>query len=99
MNRPFYSEYVRHCMRFYSRNINLSGFKSKADEQNWMACHHTLKNYSDRDRDILTAVYGGYDTLPDNVYETAKKQGIPQSIIWDLMKEVERKIARKRGLM
>lgn len=99
MNRPFYSEYVRHSMRFYSRNLNLSSFKSEADKQNWCACDKVIKNYSDKDRDILVAVYGGYDTLPDNVYEVAKKYSVNQSIIWDMMKEFERKIARERGLL
>lgn len=99
MNRPFYSEYVRHALRFYTRNLSQPKFKTDVDKHNWFACANVIEKYSDRDRDILVAVYGGYDTLPDNVYETAKKQGIPQSIIWDLMKEVERKIARKRGLM
>lgn len=100
MNRPFYSEYVRHCLRFYTRNLCPPRFfKSEADKTNWFACASVLKGYSDKDRDILVAVYGGYDTLPDNVYETAKKHNIDQNMIWDMMKDVERKIARRRGLM
>ncbi len=99
MNRPFYSEYVRHALRFYTRNLSLHNFKSEVDKYNWYACANTIKGYSDRDRDILVAVYSGYDTLADNVYETAKKYSMDQAIIWDLMKEFERKIARKRGLL
>ena len=99
MNRPYYSEYVRHALRFYTRNLVKPNFTSEVDKNNWCACAIVFKHYSDRDRDILVAVYGGYDTLPDNVYETAKKHNINQSIIWDLMKDVERKIAKRRGLM
>ena len=99
MNRPFYSEYVRHCLRFYSRNLYLSRFKSEVDRNNWFACSYVLKGYSDRDHGILVEVYGGRDTLSDNVYETAKKYNIDQNIIWDMMKDVEKKIARKRGLL
>ena len=99
MNRPFYSEYVRHALRFYTRNLSLHSFKSEADKSNWFACANTFKGCSDRDRDILVAVYSGYDTLADNVYETAKKYDMDQAIIWDLMKDVERKIAKRRGLM
>lgn len=97
--RPFYSDYVRHCLRFYSRNLQQPRFKSEADRNNWFACANTLKSYSDTDRDILITVYSGYDTLADNVYETAKKYDINQNIIWDMMKDVERKIAGKRGLL
>lgn len=99
MNRPFYSEYIRHCLRFYTRNPQMVNFKSDADKLNWLACDSIVASCSDRDRDILIRVYGSFDTLADNVYETAKKYDINQNIIWDLMKEIERKIAKRRGLM
>lgn len=99
MNKPFYSEYVRHCLRFYTRNLQLSRFKTEVDRNNWNACAVVFKEYSDRDRDIIVLVYGNFDTLSDNVYETAKKYNINQGIIWDMMKDVERKIAKKRGLL
>lgn len=99
MTRPFYSEYVKHALRFYTRNLSQPHFKSVADKNNWFACASVFKNYSDKDREILVAVYSGYDTLADNVYETAKKHGINQSVIWDMMKETERKIAKRRGLL
>ena len=99
MNRPFYSDYVRHALRFYSRNLLRTDFKNDVDRTNWVACAGVIQEYSDRDRDIIVLVYGGYDTLSDNVYETAKKYSINQNIIWDMMKDVERKIAKQRGLM
>ena len=99
MNRPFYSEYVRHCLRFYTRNRTLPTFKSEADKDNWYACATVLKGCTDRDRDIIFEVYSGFDTLADNVYEVSKKYDIEQSVIWDLMKAIERKIARRRGLL
>lgn len=99
MNRPFYSEYVRHALRFYTRNLAQPHFKSEADRENWFACENVIKGCTDRDRDILVAVYSGYDTLANNVYEVAKKHGINHNVIWDLMKAIERKIAKRRGLM
>lgn len=99
MNRPFYSDYVRHALRFYSRNLSLVIFKNEVDRNNWNACASVIREHSSKERDILVMVYGGYDTLSDNVYETAKKYGINQNIIWDMMKDVERKIARRRGLI
>lgn len=99
MNRPFYSEYVRHALRFYTRNLARPSFKSDVDKNNWYACANSLRGFSEKDRDIIIAVYGAYDTLSDNVYETAQKLNINQSVIWDLMKDVEHKIARRRGLI
>ena len=100
MNRPFYSEYVRHALRFYTRNrLPKPEFKSEADRNNWYACATVLKGCTDRDRDILIEVQSGFDTLSDNVYEVSKKYNIEQAVIWDMMKDIERKIAKRRGLM
>lgn len=99
MIRPFYSEYVRHCMRFYSRNTNKPLFNTEVDKNNWYACHRAIDRYSDRDKDILIRVYALYDTISDNVYEVAKAYRIDQNDIWDLLKEFERSVARKRGLL
>ena len=99
MNRPFYSDYVRHALRFYSRNLTRVIFKSEVDRNNWNACASVIREYSVKERDILVSVYGGYDTLSDNVYEASKKYGINQNIVWDMMKDVEREIAKRRGLI
>lgn len=99
MNKPFYTDYVRHALRFYSRNLSQSQFKKDVDMNNWLACHSAISNYSTRDKDILVYVYGSYDTLADNVYAMAKKYSINQNIIWDMMKEFERSVAAKRGLL
>lgn len=99
MNRPYYSEYVRHALRFYCRNQKPLCFKTDADKANWNACASAIKSYSDRDYGILMMVYGDRDTLADNVYNASKRYGVNQNIIWDMMKDFERDVARARGLV
>lgn len=99
MTRPFYTEYVRHMLRFFTRNLSLTSFKSEVDKTNWNTCNEVLKPYSERDKSILIYVYSSFDTLPDNVYNVSIARNIHQNIVWDLMKEVELKIAKKRGLL
>lgn len=99
MNRPFYSEYVRHCMRFYARNTIKPRFNTEVDKNNWYACQKAMDRYTDRDRDILIKVYALYDTIADNVYEVAVAYAIDQNDIWNLIKDLERSVARKRGLL
>ncbi len=98
MSKMFYTEYVRHAMRFYSRYLDITHFKNEIDKSNWSACHKVIESYSDRDRDILVYVYGAFDTIGDNVYEMAQKFSINQNNIWDMMESFERKVARERGL-
>ena len=100
MNRTYYTDYVRHALRFYSRNaISTPIVKSEADKQNWWACHKALESFPPKTKQILLEVYSGYDTLADEVYNASKKCIVGQNWIWDMMKDVERKIAHKRGLI
>lgn len=98
VSKPCYSEYVRHAIRFYSRYLDKTTFKNKVDEANWYACRNVIRDYSLRDKYILTYVYGAMDTIGDNVYAMANKYNIHQNIIWDMMKDFERKVAIERGL-
>lgn len=98
MSRTYYSDYVRHALRFYTRNPH-PVFKSDADKDNWMSCHSVISKCSDNDKAILISVYGGFDTLPDEVYNASRKYNVEQNHIWDMMKEVERRISKKRGLI
>lgn len=98
MSRAFYSEYVNHCLRFYARHQKPS-FHSAADKNNWLACDSALKGFSDRDREMLLTIYREGDTIPDNVYQMAKTKGIKQDSIWKLINELERKVAKRRGLL
>ena len=98
VNRPCYTEYVRHAMRFYARYLTRNQWKNQVEKANWYACHNVFKTYSDKDKEILIYVYGAYDTISDNVYTIANKLQIDQNIIWDIMREFERKVAIERGL-
>lgn len=98
MNKPCYTDYIRHAMRFYSRYLNQTTFKNRVEQKNWWACHNVISRYSAKDKDILVYIYGKYDTLADNVYNISRKNKIDQNIIWDMMKEFEKKVAIERGL-
>lgn len=99
MSKPFYTEYVRHALRFYARYLGQIDFKSNADKQNWLSANSIIKSYTEPQATILLEVYGGFDTIPDEVYNASKKHNIDQSQIWDMLKEVERRTAKRRGLI
>jgi hypothetical protein len=86
-------------MRYYARSTTKPPFNTEVDAKNWYACHSVIERYSKQDKYLLISVYGGYDTLADNVHEVAKTNNIDQTDIWDMIKEFERKIAKKRGLI
>lgn len=96
--RTYYSEYIQHCMRFYTRYPHPK-FHSNADKQNWYACESVLRGFTDSERDILLFIYREGDTIPDNVYRASVDRNIKQDTIWKLINELERKIAKRRNLI
>ena len=101
MVKKYYSDYVRHALRFYVRNQNplcLYG-KSDATEEDWIACNVVFNELLPDSKEMLIAVYQPSDIMADNVYNAAKKFNVPQDNIWSLMAVVEKRIAQERGLL
>lgn len=96
---PMYTLYVRHAMRFYARYPDLKEFKSDTDKANWSACDRAAQTYPDNWQDVFKFIYGERDTLSDNVYTASKKYKVHQDVIWETIRELERKIAVERGLI
>ena len=99
MAKTYYSEYVQHCMRFYARHPKPDYFRSDIDKENWQACDRAMKSFTEESKDTLLYVYREADTIADNVYQIAKKKSIKQDSVWKLMGELERLVAKKRGLI
>ena len=98
MAKTFYSEYVGHCMRFYARHT-LSEKRSEADELNWKACHDALQMFSNEDQQMLVDVYNHNTLMKDAVTELSEQYCIREKTLWKIIKDLERRIAKKRGLI
>lgn len=96
--RTFYSEYVQHCMRFFVRHPSPK-VKSDADKQNWKACESALEGFTDKEKELLIAVYTENDTIPDNVCKVSTENSIKPDTIWKLINELERRVAKRRNLI
>ncbi|MEE1070220.1 MAG: hypothetical protein U0K81_07110 [Paludibacteraceae bacterium] len=55
--------------------------------------------YSSEEREMLLQVYARRDTLEDNVYEVAKEHHVNQDVIWSLLGDLDRTVAKERGLL
>ena len=102
--RPYYSEYVRHCLLYYvkTQDEGKGGhpiFNSDVDRENWSACYSVLKHYPKENMDIIMEIYRPGDTTADKIYAMAKARGVTQGRYWNLVNLTERKIAKRRGLI
>lgn len=99
MSKRFYSDYVNHCLRFYVRHP-FPKYHSFADKENWITCDNVLNNFSDKDRSLLLAVYSTEtDNLADSVSQVSQDRNVRQEVIWKVVNELERKVAKRRGLL
>ncbi len=96
--RSYYSDYVNHCLRFYARHPEPT-FKSVIDRQNWKCCQTVFDRFSESDRDIFYFVYNEGGTIAENVFDVSARTGIKQQTVWKLISELERQVAKERGLI
>ena len=102
--KPYYSEFVRHCLRYYIKTIDEGKggcpvFRNEAERENWRACNNVLKHYTPENQDAISEIYRQGDTIPDKIYQLAKIKGTSQDHFWSLINITERKIAKERGLI
>ena len=102
--KPYYSEFVRHCLRYYIKTIDdgMGGhpvFKSEADKANWNACHCILQHYSEENIEMIAFIYRQGDTIADKIHTLSKSKTISQDTLWSLVNNIERRVAKKRGLI
>lgn len=94
-----YTSYVNHILRFYIRYPGLAQFKSEVDKMNYLAADRVFAKLKESEKSILTDIYTRKDTIPDNVYVTAKARGVNQDEIWRLILTVSAMIAEERKLI
>lgn len=96
--RAYYSEFTGHCIRFYARYPQ-PRFHTEADKMNWIACDNVLKSFSDNDKALILSLYRESNTMADNVFHLAKRNNVKQESLWKLVEDLERKVAKRRGLL
>ena len=100
--RRHYSEYVRHCLRFYIATLEVGTapkFKTAAEKANWTSCHEVVPNLEPRELEFVKELYSQGDTIPDKIYSLARDRKMPQAYFWNLLDDLEYKIAQKRGMI
>lgn len=99
MAKPYFAEYVNHCLRFYARVRPPIEFKSEVDRLNWHSVDKALLELSRDQREIIVDIYSRGDTLADNIYQVSRERTLDQDGIWNLVTKLTKDIARERALI
>ena len=97
--KTYYTDYINHILRFYTRHYFYDKFKSDVDRLNYLSADNVFAKLDDKEKLILIDIYSCNDTMGDNVYKIAKMYGINQDKIWTLINKVSNKIAKERKLI
>lgn len=102
--RPHYAEYIKHALRFYSKSrMNASSkqprFKTEADKKNWVACQAALNDFSEQEREMFLSIYAEIVPFPEAIASNAKSYHLEQNRVWNLVNDLEKKVAERRGLI
>lgn len=97
--RKFYSDYVRHCTKFYFRSENTpSPLTSRVDYNNYASVSNVLAKYDKEVICMLRSVYTA-EAVPRAVDEYAKLRKKKSEEVWYLIQKYEREVATERGLL
>lgn len=96
--KTFYSDYVGHCMRFYSRYQN-PNFKNTVELSNWQACEAALRNFRRDEVEILTDIYKSRNPITESISRISEMKGIKVDNVWEMLTRLEYDVAYLRGLI
>lgn len=94
MGKKYYSDYVRHYIRLYL-NENDEIINS-IDEKAFNSCENVLILYN---KDTVKALFNPSTTPQEAVIDISKKEGIKESVLWGMIRNIERDIALEMGII
>lgn len=100
--RRWYSECVRHFLAFYVSTLEVGTcpkFRTTSEKINWMACDAVVKTLDPQDQALVRELYRQGDTMADKIFQIAKDRKSSQGHLWNLVDDLEQKIAKERGLL
>ena len=96
--KRFYSDYVRHCIRFYIKYPNCIHMDS-TNIDNWTACDKAFSAFSENDKSLFRDIYTDGKNTEYIMLKYSKDNGIALEDLQKKCSTLERMIARIRGLI
>lgn len=98
MGRPFYADYVNHCLKKYVVNYDKKLIED-VEIENWEAVNNAYMKLSIKDRELIDEIYGRFGTISENIKEINEEMKVNEKYMWALVARVTKDIAKERGLI
>lgn len=99
MSKTYYSEYARHCLRFYIRHPNPK-FECVTDRKDWFAARDAVESLKDDEQEFINNIYTSYvNEISERVKNAADDMNFTLKKAWGTMCIAEKRVAKNRGLI
>lgn len=98
MSKVTYKDFSNFMLRYYFK-VTEADFKTNADKLNWEAAAEAVGELDEKDKTVITQVFGNCTPLQQNVSACRKKTGVGEPEIWNIIKRVLQRVAELRGLI
>lgn len=97
--RKYYSEFVKHCARFYFASSAMpSSLSDRVNYNNYVSVSNVLAKYDTDTQNIIRQAYTT-DYITKTVESIARQRSCNSEQIWYIIQKFEREVAIERGLL
>lgn len=97
--RKYYSDFVRHCTRFYfSRTSVPNPTSDRVNYNNYISVSNVLDRYTSEAFNLIRRVYEA-ESMPKEVTAYAKDNRCTTEEVWYTVQRYEKEVAIERGLV
>jgi len=94
--RPYYTDYASRALRCWARGISPD---NEADVLARQGVLRALSAFNDRDERVILAIYGSRYPFVRALTTYASLHGVPEGILWNLARDIERRVAKECGIL
>lgn len=97
--RKYYSEFVKHCARFYfSAPAMPNSLSDRVNYNNYVSVSNVLAKYEKDAQNIIRQAYTT-DYITKTVENIAKQRSCTSESVWYIIQKFEKDVAIERGLL
>lgn len=98
--KPYYADYVNHCLRFYASYPDKCPNQAPVDKRNWDTVDQVMKEQTEQMREIIIYAYAtSKNDVRTNVQYMSKITNVPVLEIWKNIFDISHRIAEVRELI
>ena len=98
MSKTYYSDCSNYYFRYYIKNP-FPNFENEVMRLKWEACERVYKSFTKFEKEIISYIYLENGSIIENAKSVSIIKGIPMNLIWQLLNNLESRVAIEIGII